>query len=453
MSDPRTAVAETPPAGAGDEAAGGRGSGNGGLGPPARSGPLERRAFVASALAVVAYLVLVYFVFVRDGVDRADHVLAVVLPAAILALCAELYPRFPAGLRASIALLFGVIGLVTGVVQVDRLFVEGFSASALCGLLTLAAGFVFLVIGVRVAWVSRKRGGPLWWMLLRRALIGVAALFIVYWAVLPVSMAIIATERPREPVEAADLGRPYEEVTLTTRDGLELAAWYVPSLNKAAVITYPRAWTIRQARMLAQHGYGVLLVDPRGYGGSQGDPNAYGWGSARDIDAAVAWLRRHPDVQNRRIGGLGLSVGGEVMIEAAARNSGLKAVVSEGAGIRSVRESLLRRGPSGLEKALQYPQDLTQTISVWVLSGEPVPMSLKNASLLIAPRAVLFIYGQYGQPVEEAVNPVYYDAAFPPKGIWEVPGSGHTGGIEAQPEEYERAVTGFFDRILLSEQE
>jgi hypothetical protein len=135
--------------------------------------------------------------------------------------------------------------------------------------------------------------------------------------------------------------------------------------------------------------------------------------------------------------------------ETAAGNSGLKAVVSEGAGIRSVRESLLRRGPNTLELALQYPQDLMQTVSVWVLSGEKVPMSLKNASLLISPRAALFIYGEDGQEVEKAVNPVYFDAAFPPKAIWEVPGSGHTRGIQTQPDEYERLVTGFFERTLL----
>ncbi|NLE22340.1 MAG: alpha/beta fold hydrolase [Actinobacteria bacterium] len=448
----RDAAVNGPPPPTIDDAAGGDGRSGASadvLTPAARPRPLERTAFIGAVVAIVVYLLLEYFVFVRPGVDRGDHVLAVFLPAAILALCAELYGRLPAGLRASLSLTFGVIGLVTGAVQTDRLLVEGFSAGALCGLLPLAAGVVFLVIGGWVAWVSRKRGGPIWWTVVRRALIVVAALFLVYWVVLPVSFAVIATERPRDPVEAVDLGRPHQEVTLTTRDGLQLSAWYVPSQNKAAVVTYPRAWTIAQARMLVEQGYGVLLVDPRGYGDSEGDPNAYGWGSARDIDASVAWLRQRPDVQNRRVGGLGLSMGGEVMIEAAARNPGLKAVVSEGAGIRSVRESLLRRGPSWIEKALQYPYDLTQTISVWVLSGEPVPMSLRNASLLVGPRAVLFIYGEDGQEVEKAVNPVYYDAAFTPKLIWEVPGAGHTGGIAAQPEEYERIVLGFFDMVLL----
>jgi len=417
--------------------------------PHRRPGPGERRAFVVATLAIAVYLLLAYLVFVRPGVSREDHVLAALLPAAILALFAELYPRMPAGVRASLCLLMGVFALVSGVVAVDRLLVEGVSAGALVGVVPLVAGAALLPLGAWVAWVSRKRGGPLWWTILRRAIIAVAALFVVYWVVLPVGMAIIATERPHTDVAAADLGRPYEEVTLVTRDGVKLSAWYVPSQNRAAIITFPREWTIGQARMLAKHGYGVLLVDPRGYGESEGDPNAYGWGSTRDIDAAVMWLRGRPEVQRRRVGGLGLSVGGEQMLEAAARNTGLKAVVSEGAGMRSVREALLRRGLSPIELALQYPQDLVQTISVWLLSGQDVPMSLRNASLLIGPRAVLFIYGEDGQEAEKALNPVYYDAAFDPKSIWEVPGAGHTGGFQAQPEEYERLVVGFYDRVLL----
>jgi pimeloyl-ACP methyl ester carboxylesterase len=448
------------PMGAGLNGGSGLNGGNGGNGQnggngrkaviASRSGPGEREAMLACVAAIIIYLVLSYLVFVRPGVSRSEHLLAVLLPAAILALSADLWPRLQAGLRASLALLYGAFALVTGLVSVSRLRVEGASPSALCGLLPLAAGAVLIALGLWLLWVSRKRGGALWWTLVRRALILIAALFVVYWVVLPVGMAIIATERPSEPVKAADLGRPYEKVTLTTRDGLELSAWYVPSKNRAAIVTFPRQWTIAQARMLARNGYGVLLVDPRGYGDSQGDPNAYGWGSTKDIDAAVAWLRRRPDVERRRIGGLGVSMGGEQMLEAAASNRGLKAVVSEGAGVRSVREALLRRGSNPLELALQYPQDLVQTVSVWLLGGEPVPISLKNASLLIAPRATFLIYGEDGQEIEKAVNPVYYDAAFSPKAIWMVPGAGHAQGIEAQPGEYERLVVGFFDRTLLA---
>ncbi|HET6476427.1 MAG TPA: alpha/beta fold hydrolase [Thermoleophilia bacterium] len=451
-SNPTTTLAETPSTdgrAVGDSGAAGNGV-TGRLPTRARRpGPRELLALHACVVALVAYLILNYFVFLRPGVSWVDHVLAVVVPAAILALCAELWHRMPAGLRASLALGFGALAVVTGLVAAARIRAEGYVAAGVAGVLPLVAGAMLVGLGVWLLWASRKRGGALWWTVVRRALLALLALLVAYWVVLPVSMAIIATERPRDAVEQVDLGRVYEDVSLITRDGVKLSAWYVPPLNKAAIVTFPRAWTVEQARMLVKNGYGVLMVDPRGYGESEGDPNAYGWGSVDDIDAAVAWLRRRDDVGRRRIGGLGLSMGGEQMIEAAARNSGLKAIVSEGAGIRSVHEAFWRRGTSALELALQYPQDLAQTVSVWLLDDEALPPPLPQAAARISPEAVFFIYGEDGQEVEKAVNPAYYDAAFPPKAIWKVPGAGHTGGIEAQPEEYERRVIGFFDRTLL----
>ena len=204
--------------------------------------------------------------------------------------------------------------------------------------------------------------------------------------------------------------------------------------------------------MLVRNGYGVLLVDMRGYGDSGGSPNAYGWGSVRDIDAAVAWLQERPEVRGDAIGGLGLSVGGEQMIEAAAGNQDLTAVVSEGAGLRSVRESAARQGPNSLELALQYPHDLVLTGAVWAFSGEAPPRSLVQAAAAVSPRAVFFIVAERGQGGEDVLTVPYYEAAGESKELWEVPGAGHTGGLRAQPEEYERRVVGFFDRELLGEE-
>jgi hypothetical protein len=46
-------------------------------------------------------------------------------------------------------------------------------------------------------------------------------------------------------------------------------------------------------------------------------------------------------------------------------------------------------------------------------------------------------------------KPTYLDAARAPKAIWKVPEAGHTEGLDARPEDYERRVIGFFDRYLL----
>src|SRR5687768_15467626 len=60
--------------------------------------------------------------------------------------------------------------------------------------------------------------------------------------------------------------------------------------------------------------------------------------------------------------------------------------------------------------------------------------------------AVFFVYGERGQPSERPVNNTFYAVAHEPKEIWEVSGSKHIRGTEAQPQEYERRVTAFFDR-------
>jgi uncharacterized protein len=60
----------------------------------------------------------------------------------------------------------------------------------------------------------------------------------------------------------------------------------------------------------------VLLLDPRGQGNSEGD--TVRWAGARDLLAAVEYLRTRPDVDPARIGGFGFSIGAEMLLEAAA---------------------------------------------------------------------------------------------------------------------------------------
>jgi hypothetical protein len=48
----------------------------------------------------------------------------------------------------------------------------------------------------------------------------------------------------------------------------------------------------------------------------------------------------------------------------------------------------------------------------------------------------------------EELNADYFEAARAPKLIWEVPGAGHVGGLDARPAEHSRRVTGFFERAL-----
>jgi fermentation-respiration switch protein FrsA (DUF1100 family) len=288
-------------------------------------------------------------------------------------------------------------------------------------------------------WLSRRPGLHLGSRLLGGVLVAIAA----YLVLLPIAFAILATQRARTLPPAAALGRAQEHVTLTTDDGLRLAAWYVPSRNRAAVVVFPgRREPAAQARLLVRPGDGVLLLDRRGEGASEGDINLYGWNGEADLHAAVAYLRRRRDVDPGRIGGLGLSVGGELMLQTAARDPRLRAVVSEGAGVRSFAEHRHMPGLGGVQQWLS--PWVVQTAALTVLGDGGPPPDLMRLVRRIAPRPVLLISARHGNP-DEALNRVY---AAQTGSLWEVDRGGHTGALAANPAEYERRVVGFFDTAL-----
>jgi hypothetical protein len=403
----------------------------------------ETAVFLAATSVIAVHTVVDAFLAPQQGTGWTDHLAPGLVPLAMIAAANAVYPHLRAGMRACIAALFGVFsapGASLAFADATRTFSR---PSDWTGFLLAPASIALLVLAVLLLWRSRKQRGHRY---LRRAALVAGVIVGAYWFVLPLTMALVATHRPRADVKPANLGAPYRSVTIRTVDGLDLSGWYVGSRNGAALISFPtRLGKLPQARMLARHGYGVLVLDMRGYEGSDGSPNAYGWGATKDIDAAVTWLQHQPDVSEGRIGGIGYSVGGEMMLEAAAENPGLKAVVSEGAGERSVRETMLR----GWRGILADPSMATETTALAVFSQTAPPPSLKDVAHKIAPRPIFLIYAGRGAGGED-LNPIYYRAAKQPKAIWKIPEAHHTGGYTARPSQYDRRVTRFFDTELLS---
>jgi hypothetical protein len=406
----------------------------------------EYALFLIGAGVVGVHVADDSFLQPNPGTGPEDHLASGLVPIAVLAAAAAVYPRLRAGARATIALVLGFFGVLAGTEAVHYTRAVGPSGDDYTGLLSIPAGLLLIGLGVVTLWRSRKKDDPLWWRYGRRALIAAGIAAIAIAALIPISIAYIVTHAARAHVPAADLGVPYETVEFTTSDGLRLRGWYIPSKNGAAIISFPgRASSQKQAKILARRGYGVLLVDRRGEGESQGDPNVFGWQGERDVHAAVAFLQTRPDVDPERIGGIGLSVGGEMMIEAAAESTALKAIVSEGASSRSVRDELANPG-SNWQSIIGNG---FATAATALFTNNLPPQSLKSLVPRIAPRPVFFIYGERGQPMERPANEAFYAAARGQRALWEVRGSGHIGGIEAEPQEYERRVVGFFDRMLL----
>jgi dienelactone hydrolase len=398
-----------------------------------------------AALAIVAvHLLDDAFVQREPGLSVWSHLTGGVLSIALVLAAAVLLPRLPAGAAASIELAFGLTALGAGLaVPVRHAFIDRPSGDDWTGVLATAAGLVLVAVGAVTLWRSR-RGGTRTRRYARRGGLALAGVLTGFFVVFPVAFSYAITHKARSPVEAKDLSRPYEKISLRTSDGLTLRGWYVPSRNGAAVIAFPgRSGPVKHARMLVRHGYGVLLLDRRGEGESDGDANVLGWGGWRDVVAAVGFLERRHDVERGRIGGLGLSVGGELMLEAATHAHGLSAVVSEGAGARSLREDAEIESRS---KWLELPVAAGMTAATAVFADRLPPTKLHTLVARIT-QPVFFVYATHGQGGEN-MNPHYHALARGPKQLWEIEDAKHTGGITAHPAEYEHRVVGFFDRYL-----
>jgi hypothetical protein len=254
---------------------------------------------------------------------------------------------------------------------------------------------------------------------------------------------------PIGSISPADLGLDYTDITLSTRDGLTLQSWYVPSTNDAAVILVHafngnRTGTIYHAALLAEHGYGVLLYDTRAQGESEGDLYAWGWDAHWDVIAGLDYLQHRPEVDPERIGVLGLSAGAAIAIRAAAETGEISAVVAEGSGWPTLEDWLITAEPVD---AIWVPEIWVMYKWVEVVTGIWNPMPVSQAVSRIAPTPLLLIAAGEDRAFARAC----FDAASEPKTFWNRDEPGHIDALFTHPDEYERRVIGFLDQALLQD--
>ena len=119
--------------------------------------------------------------------------------------------------------------------------------------------------------------------LLTRSLASLAAAYVVTLAGLAVFQRRLQYFPDRRLTELAQTDMSGgEELRLTTADGETLVAWYFPAKEGRPLILYFHGNAgalvdrIPRFRMFTAHGYGLLAVSYRGYGGSTGSPTENG---------------------------------------------------------------------------------------------------------------------------------------------------------------------------------
>jgi fermentation-respiration switch protein FrsA (DUF1100 family) len=260
-------------------------------------------------------------------------------------------------------------------------------------------------------------------------------------------LQVIILTTPGRNQDIGSLGDlPYQDITLTTADGLHLSGWYVSGTRPEAIILVHgihanRAYLLPQAFVLAQAGYSLLLLDLRGHGRSEGHEVTYGYREALDVAAAVDYLAARPEIKH--IGALGHSLGGAALVRAGTTDPRLEALV-----IQSSFSSLTRVVDDSFNKFVLLPKWPFAPLVI-VLAELKTGVSLDQVDsardlAAMPPRPVLFIHS-----ADDGLFPIHhaqqmYDAARNPKEFYFVSGLGHINPISGHEAEYSERVLKFF---------
>ena len=407
----------------------------------------SREALIFSAATAVALVHALDDAFFhrQPGVGLGQHALAAVLSLVLGLGGIYAFPSLRPALRSALALLFGALATVNGMLHVKHIADSGAAASDLTGALAAAAGVVLIGLAIAIPWLHRGEGpaGPRRRWVYRVLAVPVGLLVFIY-TVVPMSIALTETHKYREPIGSPP-GADYREVGFEATDGVDISAWYRPTRNGATIIVVhggggDRTGAVAHAELLVRHGYGVLLHDARGRGKSEGVQNAYGWGWPKDVGGAIGFLKARDEVDPERIGALGLSTGADILIQVAGEGTDLKAVVADGTYAGSFEDTQRIMGFGAIT-----PFQALEFATVGVTSGTTAGPVIEDTMKRISSPLLLVAAG----PPEKDAGELYDRAAGDrPVDVWYLPDVGHTAAIREVAPEYEERVTAFFDAAL-----
>ena len=210
---------------------------------------------------------------------------------------------------------------------------------------------------------------------------------------------------PRSAVGAEHM----REVHLDTDDGLSLISWYAPAQSGQATIVYFHgnagsiANRMHKTRAFTAAGYGLLLVEYRGYGGNPGSPTEDGFYA--DARAAYSFLHDSEDFHPSAIVVLGESLGTGVAVW-LAHNRPVGAVI--------------------LEAPYTSIPDVAQR-AYFFLPARPLVRdrfdSLSRIAEIAAP--LLIVHGERDSVIAVDFGRTLFDAAREPKEAHFLEGAGH----------------------------
>ena len=247
-------------------------------------------------------------------------------------------------------------------------------------------------------------------------------------------------------------GLKFDDVAVTTTDGMHLRGWFIPGAGPATVMIVhgykdSRSIMLGVADILHKHGFHVVVASLRGHDDNDGDQITFGLRELADLDAFYRYAITRREVDRRLFGLFGASMGGTISIGYAAENPAIRALVSDCA-FSSVRDTV--------ETSVTFftglpPFPFAPAIVFWAereIKGDVDDVDAKKWIRRVAPRPVLVMQGGSDRVVSPESGARLFEAAGEPKELWFEPSVGHAQFLHDMPDQFESRVTAFFKRNL-----
>ena len=238
----------------------------------------------------------------------------------------------------------------------------------------------------------------------------------------------------------------FDEVALTTSDGVGLGAWWMPASNAKKAIVFvhghggSRAEGLRFAPALHAAGYHLLALDLRR---NHGQYASMGYHERKDVRAAVDWVLQQKGVEGVAL--MGFSMGAATSILAMAEDTRIRAGLfsSPYASTLDVLSEAAKRD-FGIPYYPLIP--LVGAVIDWrgnMKIADTVPEAVIGR---IAPRPVMLYHCETDRTTDASHSRRLFAAAKEPKGLWVAACDKHEQIWNAFPQEAEARTVDFFKK-------
>lgn len=272
--------------------------------------------------------------------------------------------------------------------------------------------------------------------ILKRMLHSLIFILIASWVLLSIFIYFYQPNLiyfPHKEIEVTPelISLDYEEVTLTTSDGIELNAWWIENPDARATLLFLHgnagniSHRLNSLEIFYKLGLSVLIIDYRGYGKSRGKPSEQG----TYIDAETAWtyLSNEKNIPPENIIIFGRSLGGAIAARLAEKHPSAALIMeSSFTAISDIGKHYYPYLPTSLLARIKYP-------------------SIDKISNVTSP--VLIIHSHDDEIIPYQHGEELYEAAKEPKSFLDING-GHNDGFIMSKDKYINGIDHFITNIL-----